>query len=573
VLLGADSDPLAVETHRANLGSLGYAGDLADPSGLLDAMRAWGMTSVDLIAGGPPCQPFSRAGKSKIRDLVSSGARSADDPRARLWRGFMQVVARVEPRVVLVENVPDLPHWDGGAALIGFYEGFRELGYRVDARVLEALNHGIPQHRARLFIVARKDGLVTEWPAIVRSRVTLREAIGDLPPVPPGQREEEVPYEPRPSAVGRFWREMRKGSSKSIIHDHLTRAVRPDDHEAFELLREGDIYSDLPERLRRYRSDIFNDKYKRLAWDEVSRSITAHIAKDGYWYIHPEQHRTLSVREAARVQSFPDWFRFAGEPTHRLRQIGNAVPPLLAEQVGRSLLPAKASRRRATVAGSDAKFRNRLLDWHATNARTFPWRGRDVSPWAVLMAEMCLHRTRADQVVPVFEALCRIAPTPRRMITHEPDALEAMRSLGLRWRAENIVGVARELVDRFRGRVPETEEELLSLPGVGDYVAQAVMCFAFDKAAVLMDTNTTRIASRIRGTDDTRRWQIRLDLYRLAGPQGPDAEFNYALLDLGALRCRASAPICNECPVRAHCATGSGRGSTVAELELEEAVG
>src|SRR5205085_7290206 len=115
-----------------------------------------------------------------------------------------------------------------------------------------------------------------------------------------------------------------------------------DDAEAFRLLKEGQTYRDLPTKLQRYRTDIFDDKYKRLAWDEVSRSITAHIAKDGYWYIHPEQHRTLSIREAARIQTFPDRFRFAGEPTHRYRQIGNAVPPLLAEHLGRSIHGALA---------------------------------------------------------------------------------------------------------------------------------------------------------------------------------------------------------------------------------------
>src|ERR671936_1550143 len=109
---------------------------------------------------------------------------------------------------------------------------------------------------------------------------------------------------------------------------------------------DGTLYSDLPQRLRRYRSDIFTDKYKRLSWDGLSRTITAHLAKDGYWYIHPEQHRTLSVREAARIQTFPDWFRFAGEPSHRYRQIGNAVPPMLGEVVGRCLHAAMTTRQK-----------------------------------------------------------------------------------------------------------------------------------------------------------------------------------------------------------------------------------
>src|SRR3954452_8824477 len=144
---------------------------------------------------------------------------------------------------------------------------------------------------------------------------------------------------------------MRSGLSEPerlLIRDHICRDVRPDDMEAFRLLAEGQTYVDLPERLRRYRSDVFTDKYKRLVWSELCRSITAHIAKDGYWYIHPQQHRTLSVREAARVQTFPDWFRFAGQPTLQLRQIGNAVPPMLASAVGKQLLIALRSRRKST---------------------------------------------------------------------------------------------------------------------------------------------------------------------------------------------------------------------------------
>jgi DNA (cytosine-5)-methyltransferase 1 len=104
-------------------------------------------------------------------------------------------------------------------------------------------------------------------------------------------------------------------------------------------MHEGDTYTMVPPRLRRYRSDIFADKYHRMVFDESAWTVTAHLAKDGYKYIHPSQHRTLSVREAARIQSFPDRFRFAGSRTDRYRQIGNAVPPLLAEAVARTVLP------------------------------------------------------------------------------------------------------------------------------------------------------------------------------------------------------------------------------------------
>jgi A/G-specific adenine glycosylase len=171
------------------------------------------------------------------------------------------------------------------------------------------------------------------------------------------------------------------------------------------------------------------------------------------------------------------------------------------------------------------------------------------------MAEMCLHRTRADQVRPVYEALSELAPTPADMLAHEDEALAALQSLGLRWRAKNIIAVARTLVERHGGEVPSSDFDLRQLPGVGDYAANAVVTFGFGRRAVIVDTNTERIVSRVRDRDATIRWQLRLDLHGLAGREGPDAAFNYALLDLGANVCRAGTPLCKHCPVERHCAT------------------
>jgi DNA (cytosine-5)-methyltransferase 1 len=555
VLLGADWDARAVETHEANLGGLGFVGDLSDPGELLDHLEGWGISQVDLVAGGVPCQPFSRAGRSMIRNLVASGARSADDPRAELWQAFMAVVARLRPRAVLVENVPDLPSWEDGRVLIGFYDSLRELDYSVDARVLDAYQFGVPQHRARLILVALRDVDGFEWPEPTGEITTLREAIGDLPPVPPAQRSDRVPYfGPRTPFQNRM-REGVAGDDRALVFDHITRDVRPDDAEAFALLEQGQTYVDLPERLRRYRSDIFTDKYKRLSWSEVSRSITAHIAKDGYWYIHPEQHRTLSIREAARVQTFPDWFRFAGQPTLRLKQIGNAVPPMLGESVGRQIKEALTSSREREVHTFD--FRARLLEWHETNRRHYPWRSGRGDAWTVLAAELCLARTRADLVPAAIAGLRRIAPSPVVLVAHA-DPVGALRALGLGARAELLVEVARALMARHGGAVPEGELDLRQLPGVGDNVAQAVLCFAFGRRAVLLDATTARLVGRFCGRTDTRRWQIRLDLYQLAGSPGPDAAFNHALLDHGALVCRSEQPRCDECPVHERCVARGG---------------
>jgi DNA (cytosine-5)-methyltransferase 1 len=561
VLAGADNDDHAVETHTANIGGLGYAGDLADPDDFLEHLQAWGIGEVDLLAGGVPCQPFSRAGRSKIRSLVVAGQRSIDDPRAQMWRSFTRIAEVLTPRAVLLENVPDLAVWDNGAIIVNFCEALRELGFIVNAAVLNAFEHGVPQHRSRLFVVGIRPGADFHWPRASRVRPTIRDAIADLPVVGAGQRDERIPYQGPLSRLQMRLRRGVAGSERKWVHDHITREVREDDAEAFSLLGEGDTYRELPERLQRYRADIFSDKYKRLEWDGLSRSITAHIAKDGYWYIHPDQPRTLSIREAARIQTFPDRFRFAGQPSLRYRQIGNAVPPLLAEAIGRQIHMALTTpARRGRPSGSGASFRSLLLRWHAENSRSYPWRGQG-SPWQVLMAEMCLHRTRAEQVRPVYEALLRLAPTPAAMVARADEARVAMRSLGLRWRADNIVEVAHVLQKDHAGQVPTSEVGLLSLPGVGDYVANAVLCFGLGRRAVLLDTNTERIVGRVRGGPPPLRWQLRLDLYQLAGAEGADAEFNYALLDLGALLCRAGAPKCEHCPVRLRCATGRRGGS------------
>jgi DNA (cytosine-5)-methyltransferase 1 len=554
VLVGADSDPIAIESYAANLAGLTYRGDLTNPQDLLEHLSAWGISSVDLVAGGVPCQPFSRAGRSKIRSLVDARVRSPEDARTALWESFVKVVEALQPRAVLLENVPDLAEWEDGAVLVGFCEALRELRYDTDARILPAYQYGVPQHRSRLFIVGVRDGSGFDWPVPDSSSPTLWDAIGDLPEIPGGQRDERMSYSGPVTGLQRRLREKVVPSDRMWIYDHITRDVRPDDLEAFRILPEGGTYADVPKNLRRYRSDIFTDKYKRLTKDGLSRTITAHIARDGYWYIHPTQHRTLSVREAARVQTFPDWFRFAGEPSHRFRQVGNAVPPLLGQAVGSALLRALSKRRR-TSPRSASGFRTDLLEWHRMNSRSYPWRAAG-SPWMVLLAEMCLHRTRADQVNSIFAELLAIAGSPAELIGNQAHGRDLLASLGLRWRADNIVRVAEVILELFDGMVPTTREALLTLPGVGDYVANAVICFGFGRSSILMDTNTERIVSRVAGHDRAgRRWQLRLDLYKLAGAVGADPAFNYGLLDLGALVCKHSSPLCLSCPVARHCAT------------------
>lgn len=552
VLAAADIDAVASETYLANLGGLRYTGDLSDVSEFLDHLRAWEIDEVDLVAGGVPCQPFSRAGRSKIRSLVDAKIRPSSDGRADLWQSFVSVVRFLRPRAVLLENVPDLAQWNEGDVLIGLFESLRELGYQTDARILNAYDYGVPQHRARLFLVGFLGQRAFSWPSAQAPSPTLWDAISDLPIVPPGQRLEVLPYE---TPLTELQRRLRNGvppESRHVIHDHITRDVRPDDAEAFAGLVEGGTYRDVPLRLRRYRSDIFKDKYNRLSRSELSRTITAHLARDGYWYIHPVQDRTLSVREAARIQTFPDSFRFSGEPSLRYRQIGNAVPPLLAEAVGRSVAEGLTDNKTQRRHGQPS-FRGKLLAWSASSLRPHPWRSSG-NPWIVLIGEMVLRRLRQDQVESPLRRLTELAPDPSTMQLNMELIRQEFANLGDR--LEGLCEVADELVKRHDGRVPRKREHLTALPGVGDYLANAVLCFGFGESAILMDNVTQRLGSRVMGRDPARRlWQMRLDLYRLAGPEGAGAEFNTALLELGNQICKTSKPSCLVCPVAAHCAS------------------
>ena len=560
VIAAADSDADALATHQANFPSLTWNGDLAKPDEFEAALRTWGVKEIDLLAGGPPCQPFSRAGVPKISSLVRRGSRAPQDSRRDLWLSFFRLVDALAPKAILFENVPDMARSQEGAILVRLLQELEGRDYSTSVRVLAAWQYGVPQLRTRLFIVAVRKGMSFQWPEPAGCQPTLRDAIGDLPVAPPGQMDNVVPYSGQPTST--LGAELRLGleeRDKGILWDHETRFVRPDDAEAFAMMKEGQTYRDLPERLRRYRSDIFDDKYFRLSWSGRSRSITAHLAKDGYWYIHPEQNRTLSVREAARIQTFPDRFRFAGSMTSRFAQIGNAVPPMLARAVGyavRDALDGPADGPHELP--SSEHFRSALIGWHNRNARAYPWRGQR-DPWLMLLAETCLHRTKADQVASAFARLVKLAPTAAALLENKGSFRAASWSLGLSWRMEALIEAAQILVDGHGGVPPNDWSALKALPGVGDYVAAAVMCFAYGKPSVLLDTNTQRVVGRLAGGGSLASWEARLDLYRRSGSAGPDAAWNYALLDLGGTICTSRKPKCTECPVLSMCETGLGR--------------
>ena len=572
VIAAADGDALAIESHAHNIEGLTWTGDLSDPSAFIDQLKEWGISSVDLVAGGPPCQPFSLAGVPKIGSLVREGQRKAVDERADLWRSFFAIVDHLKPRAVLFENVQGFTAAQDGAVLVELVSQLEGRGYDVHTRVLKASQFGVPQHRSRLFVVGVPPGAVFHWPEpSSRKTPTLGQAIADLPDIGPNVRDEEQLYvQPqRMSSLARDLRKGLKGAEGKVIRDHVTRGVRPDDAQIYDLLEPGETYAAVPEDLRRYRSDIFADKYNRLSMDHVCRTITAHMAKDGYWYIHPKRHRTLSVREAARVQTFPDRFRFAGAPSARFKQIGNAVPPLVAKVMAKVVMDALSESipeprmlhlQEKPHSLLPKELRDGLMFWFSTEKRNFPWRTKQLNMWQVLMIEMCLHRTRAEQVAQVADKILQVGRTPKDFLDNQECLSEALSTLGLQWRVGNLARAAEYILQNHDGSVPNNRQDLLVIPGVGDYIASAVVCFGFNSPTVLMDTNTRRIARRVLGEGRSpANWEIRLELHRRAGEAGPDSEWNRALLDLGAKVCTARYPKCFDCPIQFHCNTGRSR--------------
>jgi DNA (cytosine-5)-methyltransferase 1 len=340
---------------------------------------------------------------------------------------------------------------------------------------------------------------------------------------------------------------------RTVIWDHVTRPVREDDRRAFRLLRPGMLYTELPEELRRYRGDIFDDKYNRLSWDRFSRSITAHIAKDGYWYIHPSELRTLTVREAARIQTFPDRFRFAGTRSHAFAQIGNAVPPVLAEAVATRILTSSVDRCGSTERPRHRllRIRQRLLSWASKDARRHSWR-HPGDPWRVLVGAVLDPRPCGEnaKAVSLFLENCPA-----------PDSVTAVR---VRRMATAVGGRTSRVLDRLlrASRVLAKkngwgEHDWVRAATLGPAEEQFVRVVGLGEDSVLSTTAALRVAARLSGRPVDRKNRLsdgRMVVGAIIGTGENVAALNAGLNALGSGICTADRPECNVCPLTVDCA-------------------
>ncbi len=316
-------------------------------------------TEVDLLIGGPPCQGFS----------INAPKRSLQDDRNHLFKEYGRLVLEgLRPKVIVMENVPGMVSLDGGNFIKEIYALFNGAGYRMQHMVLCAAHYGIPQERWRLFFIGTilKDVEITFPPpthyAPVRANFTggrdltwleairngdqqpnlfgkrlkkftvVKDAIDDLPALAATEGAEEMTYGSRPKTP--YQRLMRSGSKK--LYNHVAGVLAPQNLERLRFIQPGGSWRDIPFELlpagmKKARRSDHTRRYGRVAPDGLSGTVLTKC--DPHWgsFFHYEQDRALTVREAARIQSFPDSYRFYGSRVSQYEQVGNAVPPMLAK--------------------------------------------------------------------------------------------------------------------------------------------------------------------------------------------------------------------------------------------------
>ena len=319
---------------------------------------------LDLLAGGPPCQGFSKNVPRKNRYL--------EDPKNRLVKSFLDYCETLKPRFVLLENVAEMKNGFDQAYSDEILDRLREEGYSVSHAVLNAADYGIPQRRRRAFFLGCREGAELSFPKPTHvreskggglfpmpERVTVWDAIGDLPSVRHGEGAETMPYASRP--FSEFQESVRNGHK--TVANHVARFLQPTQYERLASLKPGQGLKDLPEHLKT--KGGYSGAYGRLTKDMIAPTITRWVFHpgSGRWG-HPIDIRLLTIREVARIQGFADSFEFVGSYVQRAGQLGNAVPPLLAEQIAKSILSqvgarklASNSMKRSTVILSSASGR------------------------------------------------------------------------------------------------------------------------------------------------------------------------------------------------------------------------
>lgn len=352
--------PVYASTYRHNHKDVPvFVQDVRELTGK-DILKITGLKKgeLDLLAGGPPCQGFS----------INAPIRSLDDDRNQLVTDFIRIAGDLMPRFILIENVTGIVSFGNGLVVEEIYKRIEKLGYRIHHAFLFAGYYGVPQIRFRTIFLASRESKLPNFPKpthdakaranftgarkllveplpieslTLKPATTVEDAISDLPSVFPGKMSEPIPYASDP--LSEYQKVLRSGSL--MISNHHTGKLAKINLERMQHIPQGGSWRDipfelLPAGLKRARRSDHTKRYGRL--DPQGQCSTILTKCDPHWgcFFHPYEDRTISVREAARFQSFPDHFEFLGPLTDQYAQVGNAVPPLLAKAIGESIIEA-----------------------------------------------------------------------------------------------------------------------------------------------------------------------------------------------------------------------------------------
>lgn len=294
---------------------------------------------VDVLIGGPPCQAYSLVGRASAQGGM------AEDPRNDLYIQYARFLNKYKPKMFIFENVPGMLNAKGGAIWKKIQKRLKTVGYKIEDRLVNSHDFGVLQNRKRIIIIGLRKDLNLNFPLfpIVKVNALVEDLLKDLPSLEPGETNNEYI-----GGLSDYLLQTGIRKECDILTDHQTRNIRDVDREIYRIAialwndnHQRLRYSDLPKKLRFHNnSTSFLDRFKVVEGDmESAHTMLAHISKDGHYYIHPDikQARSLSVREAARIQSFPDDYYFEGPRTAKFVQIGNAVPPLMAKEIAKSI--------------------------------------------------------------------------------------------------------------------------------------------------------------------------------------------------------------------------------------------
>lgn len=296
-----------------------------------------GIDKVDVVIGGPPCQAYSCIGRARDPNSMMN------DPRNDLYLHYIAFLERYQPEMFVFENVPGIRSAKNGHIFRDLIRRIGLLGYSVDQNLLNASDFGVLQERKRLIIMGWKEEHGFQYPLFQKNskkEVPIRDLLSDLPVLQPGEGT-DLPQEYR-SSPSEYLRDSGLRSERDILRNHRARGHNDRDREIYRwAIRELDAgrrlrYDQLPPGLRTHKNvTSFLDRFKVVDPARLSHAVVAHISKDGHYYIHPDinQARSLTVREVARIQSFPDSYLFEGARREQFKQVGNAVPPMMAQGI------------------------------------------------------------------------------------------------------------------------------------------------------------------------------------------------------------------------------------------------